>query len=278
LAFAAQYLASYDGYNDLKAGDVNGDGLTDIVVMNGQGYAYPNVSVLLQTNGGGFAPAIPFSLGGNQLSSGVGIGDTTGDGRNNVVICYGGNRPASMVAVLNQASGNLSVGATYPCYDIPQGIAVADLDMDGYLDAVTLHGGGQEAGVYLQNSSGSFDAERLFPIPYASSYNPHGVAVGDVNGDGRPDIVIADYIHGLVVLYNSSTTPPLRISQAKVNPATHTVALTMPFLGQHGSNIIERSDDLSNWAPIATNSDAFWTDTTTSAATGEHHFYRMRAP
>ncbi len=273
LALAAHYSASYDGYNDLKAGDVNGDGLADIVVMNGQGQGYPNVSVLLQTNGG-FAPAIPFALGGNQLTSGVGIGDVTGDGNNNVVVCYGGNRPASMLSVLNQSSGALSVGATYASYDIPEGITVGDLDMDGHLDAVTLHGGWQQAGVYLQNSSGAFDAERLFALPYASSYNPHGLAVGDVNGDGRPDIVIADYNHGLVVLYNATTPPPLRISQIKINPRGQAM-LTLPYLGPHGSNIIESSDSLNNWTPIGTNSDTTWTDT--SASSAPHRFYRVRA-
>jgi hypothetical protein len=277
LALTGQYSASYDGNNDLKAGDVDGDGLTDIVVMNGQGYTYPNVSVLLQTNGG-FATAVPFSLGSNQLTAGVGIGDTTGDGRTDVVICYGGNRPTSMISVLNQASGVLSVGATYASYDVPEGIAVADLDMDGSLDAVTLHGGWQQAGVYLQNSLGAFDAERLFPLPYASSYNPHGVAVGDINGDGRPDIVLADYNHGLVVLYNSSKAPALRITRIKINPATHSVSLTIPYLGPHGSNIIERSDSLNSWTPVATNSDSTWTDTSATAAAGEHHFYRVRAP
>ena len=274
LVYSAQYPATYGGYNDLKAGDVNGDGRTDIVVMSGQLYADPNVSVLLQTNGG-FAPAIPYFIGGNQLSAGVGIGNVTGGSTNNLIVCYGGNRPLSMLSVLNQTGGAISVGGTYPSYDIPQGIAVADLDMDGRLDAVTLHGGWQEAGVYLQNSSGAFDSERLFALPYASSYNPHGLAVGDVNGDGRPDIVLADYNHGLVVLYNSSAPPPLRISQIKINPLGQAL-LTLPYLGPHGSNIIEASDALKNWTPMATNSEFTWTDTGASSA--RNRFYRVRAP
>ena len=47
----------------------------------------------------------------------------------------------------------------------------------------------------------------LYPIPYASHYDPHGLAVGDINGDGYPDIVLADYNHGLVVLRNHPSPP-----------------------------------------------------------------------
>ena len=272
LAFSAQYTADYAGFNDLKAGDVNGDGLSDIVVMNGQTYGVPNLSVLLQTNGG-FAPAVPYSLGGNLLTTGVGIGDVTGDGRNDVVVCYGGNRPNSKISVFDQTAGGvLTLSATNDSYDIPEGIVVADMDMDGRSDVVTLHGGWQRAGVYLQNSSGTLNSELLFPIPYASSYNPHGLAVGDVNGDGKPDIVIADYNNGLVILYNSSPPPPFKISGIKVKPGGQ-VVLTAPYPGPHGSCIVQRGDSLGNWTTVGTMTDATWTDNDLTASPAR--FYRL---
>ena len=71
-------------------------------------------------------------------------------------------------------------------------------------------------------------SEQLFPIPYASHYNPHGLAVGDVNGDGSPDIVLADYNNGLVVLRN--TTQPTKAPAAPVLtaavPAVGSVSIT----------------------------------------------------
>jgi hypothetical protein len=40
----------------------------------------------------------------------------------------------------------------------------------------------------------------LFTIPYATAYTARGLALGDVTGDRRSDLVIADYNYGLIVL------------------------------------------------------------------------------
>jgi hypothetical protein len=274
LSLMGTYPASYAGYNDLKAGDVNGDGLTDLIVMDGQTYSVPNVSVLLQTNGG-FSPAILCDLGGNELTTGVGIGDVTGDNRNDIVMCYGGNVPASKLTVFNQIPGNaFARGVTLDSYDVPQCIAVADLDMDGRADVVTLHGGWYDGGVYLQTAAGQLSSEWLFALPYASSYNRQGLAVGDVNGDGRPDLVIADYNHGLLVVYNTSPPPPLRITRLQLKPNGQ-VTLSAPYLGPHGWCQVKRCDALNNWVTVGTMTEPTWTDPDPTPS--PQRFYRLLA-
>jgi hypothetical protein len=204
-----EYAAQHAGYEDLEVADVTGDGRDDLVVMSGQTYAVPNISVLPQLAAGGFGPAAEYRVGANVTTHGIGVGDATGDGRNDVVASYGGNRPSSFVAVFAQtATGTLGAPVSYPGYDIPEPVDIADLDLDGRADVVTLHGGWNEAGLYRQQTNGTLMAEELYAIPYASHYNPHGLAVGDVNGDGSPDIVLADYNHGLVVLRNAPPPPP----------------------------------------------------------------------
>jgi fibronectin type 3 domain-containing protein len=209
LAAAVPYPVPHAGYEDLEVADVTGDGRADLVVMSGQSYSVPNVSVLPQLAGGGFGPVSSYVVAANTNTQGIGVGDLTGDGRNDVAASYGGNRPAAAVAVLAQTgSGSLAAPVSYPSYDIPEPIEVADLDLDGRADLVVLHGGWYRLGVYRQQSGGTLGAEELYPIPYASHYNPHGLAVGDVNGDGSPDVVLADYNNGLVVLRNSTPAPP----------------------------------------------------------------------
>lgn len=127
------------------------------------------------------------------------VGDVTGDGRADVIANVGGNSPDSRVHVLGQSSGQLAAPVTYPVYDLPAPgpMALADIDGDGRLDLVIPHVGFGRLGVMLQRSDGRLGADQLFGIPDASNYDVRGLAVGDVNGDGRPDVVIANYNYGL---------------------------------------------------------------------------------
>ena len=65
LVAARTYPVQHDGWDDIEAGDVTGDGRTDIVVMSGQGLV-PNVSVLAQQPNGTFAAAAEYSVGGSR--------------------------------------------------------------------------------------------------------------------------------------------------------------------------------------------------------------------
>jgi len=199
---AVIYPVTHGGYDDLDVGDVNNDGWTDIVVISGQLYAVPNLGVLIQKSDGTFDNPAYYSIGGNVLTYGVAVGDVNGDHLNDVVVTYGGNRPNSKIGVFTQnASGTLDPAVSYASYDIPEPVRIADLTGDGQSEVVVLHGGWLKAGVYFQSTSG-LQAENLYTIPDASHYNPHGLAVGDINGDSRKDIAIADYNNGLVILYH----------------------------------------------------------------------------
>ncbi len=101
--------------------------------------------------------------------------------------------------VFPQTVDGLGAPSVYGSYDIPEPLVVADMNSDNLGDLVTLHGGWMQAGVYLQDA-GVLGPESLFPISYASHYNPQGLAVGDINGDAKPDIVVANYAYGLEVL------------------------------------------------------------------------------
>ncbi|MDI1302606.1 MAG: FG-GAP-like repeat-containing protein [bacterium] len=203
------YTLTHSGYEDMDVGDINGDGLTDIVVSSGQGSTSTSIAVLPQAAAGGFGTPAYYSTSGvngavfNNVA-GVAIGDINNDGRKDIVVTIGGNRPNSEIGVLyQQANGTLGALSTLASYDIPGPVEISDADNDGRNDVIVLHNGWTSMGLYRQNGSGGLQGEELFGIPYASSYNPNGLAVGDINGDGFKDAVIADYNHGLVILYNS---------------------------------------------------------------------------
>jgi Fibronectin type III domain/FG-GAP-like repeat len=244
LTKTATYAARHGGYDDMEIADVSGDGRDDLVVMSGQGQV-PNLSILPQLAAGGFGAAAEYSVGSGSftLTHGIGVGDVTGDGRTDVVASYGGNRPTSMLAVFAQtASGLLASPVAYPSYDIPEPVEVADLDFDGLNEVVTVHGGWSQLGVYGGQSSGSLATETLYPVSYASHYNPQGLAIGDLNGDGSADLIEADYNYGLIVLYNTLSAPVATVPGApglvSASPADRSVVLSWTAPASNGGSAI----------------------------------------
>ena len=255
LAASSVHPVLHDGYDDLEAGDVNGDGLTDIVVMSGQAYAYDNLGILTQAGNGGFNSPAYYDLGGNELTSGVGIGDVNHDGRNDVVVSYGGNGPSAMIGVfLQDGSGHLAAPFSLPSYDLPGALDVGDLNLDGRDDVITLHNGWLALGVYLQGGGGTLQPEDLYPVPYSSSDNPHALAIGDLNGDFLPDIAIADASFGLTVLYNAGSLPtPVQTSLVRADAFLDRIELEWETNAGPGSaTTVERSDAPGAWREVGT--------------------------
>ncbi len=280
LEFAGQHHAAYSGYNDLKAGDVNGDGLSDIIVMNGQSFNMPEVIVLAQTNGG-FAPAANYDLIGNDRAYGISIGDLTGDGRNDVIVSHAGSPspyPVKVSVFVQLTNGLLQLGPAYDSSYNPDPVAVADFDLDGRVDVVALHGDVSRAGVYFQTSSGAFEPEIFFDIPFASLHPNHGLAVGDINGDKMTDIIIANYTEdaGLVLLTNRLCLPVFKISALSRDPAGQAVITASYAPGQAPSCVVEVSGTLTNWTPVGAMSGNTWTDT--NAPAYFTRFYRLVTP
>ena len=194
------------GYDDIDVGDINNDGYADIIKMNGQGMN-PNLSVYPQTNNYIGSPVsydlLDYGLVQYKTNArSIAVGDVTGDGLDDVVMTYGGNRPASKLTVFQQTNtGILTPTATYDVHDIPVAAELRDIDGDGRLDVFMMHSGHLKAGVLLQQSDGTLGAEQLFATPHIQLPYPNAIDAGDVNGDGSVDLVVASDPYGVTVLY-----------------------------------------------------------------------------
>ncbi len=186
---------------EVEVGDVDGDGRLDIV-----GFWARELYVYHRTDDGWRRTSHTPAGGYSRWVNGIEVADVSGDGRADVIATVGGNFPSSVVNVFVQTdAGALASAAVYQTPDIPDPVEAADIDGDGRTDVVTAHAGWYQMSTLLQLPDGTLDWPLTSALPYASDYEAQGLATGDINGDGRTDIVIADYNHGLVVLRNAGT-------------------------------------------------------------------------
>jgi hypothetical protein len=189
-----------EGYDDVKTGDFNGDGFTDFAVLSGQGIT--DTYVYYNDGSDDFSAPTVLSPGNDATIGALASGDFNGDGRDDLAIMS----DRTHIALYAQAANGtfLSPVAIASGLD-PNAMVGADLDLDGKDDLIVQHGSGP-LGVYLQGAGG-LASEVAVTAPYATWFNTQGLAVGDVNGDGCPDVVTANYNAGLVVFPGSDCHP-----------------------------------------------------------------------
>ena len=171
------------GYPDIASGDVTGDGREDVLVMDRMRNA---AIVQVFAGSSGYAFGDPDEHKARmRYADGFAVGDLSGDGHADVVVTNGNNMPDSEIALFLQKDGALDEPVHLPSADLPGRVRLADIDGDGRTDVVVDHGG--RFGVYLQDTSGALLPEGTYSCPARNA----SMAVGDVDGDGLPDVVRA---------------------------------------------------------------------------------------
>ncbi len=194
----------------LITGDVDGDGKKDLITGN---YTGSNISILRNTGSVGsinFASAINYTVGSNCVE--VIFEDFDGDGIKDIANC---NFGVNYVSVHRNIStlGNVSL-ATRQNFSASNGVAnstreisTSDIDGDGKKDMIVLYYNGY-VGIFRNTSTLgtiSFDT----PIHLAAHTLNAGIATGDFDMDGKPDIAVSSSNsgNGVELIYkNTSTT------------------------------------------------------------------------
>ena len=193
---------------DIRLSDMNGDGRLDIVMVN---YTDSAVNIYRNTSTNGlisFAPKISLPI--TDARSGFAVADLDGDGRLDITapsFNAGNIRVFRNTSVTNGIS--FASPVDFPTQSSPSDATVQDLDGDGKPDVVVLHHtGGTTNLVVMHNVSepGIINSNSLVitaRLPASGNY----VVLGDLNADGRPEIVTGGiFTHALTVFQNFSTT------------------------------------------------------------------------
>ena len=176
--------------NDIAVGDMNGDGNPDLIIANTQ---TPYITILLGDGKGGFKPSphSPFATTSRPHVHGVAVGDFMGDGKLSVVTDSWGND--KIILLLGDGHGNLLTPGKSFDADIhsDQGVRAADFNGDGKLDIVMTNQPKGAVGLMLGDGKGGFTKAPHSPFPAVQQ--AFAFTVGDVNGDGIPDVAVIPY-------------------------------------------------------------------------------------
>jgi FG-GAP-like repeat/Abnormal spindle-like microcephaly-assoc'd, ASPM-SPD-2-Hydin/FG-GAP repeat len=171
--------------------DLNGDGKTDLVVVN-QGD--DTVSVLLGDGDGTFQPQTTFPTGHFPVS--VQAGDFNGDGKVDLAvvdqICAtkaSSCTPGAVSILLGNGNGTFQPPTDFAVGLTPVSLVVGDFDGDGKLDLAAANNGlqlGSTVSVLLGKGDGTFTAAVNYVVPVA----PIALRLGDFNKDGKLDLAV----------------------------------------------------------------------------------------
>ena len=164
----------------VAAGDVNGDGIVDLVA------GVEGAAVLIGNGDGTFQPPVYYGAAHDDFY--VALADVNGDGKADFIGTSAGQTQVDVLIALN--GGHYLSHRNYDPGGIGSDAVAGDFNSDGKVDLAVLDNvlGVYEVGLLTGNGDGTFANPKTF---LTGQDFPAGIAVGDVNGDGKQDLAVS---------------------------------------------------------------------------------------
>jgi hypothetical protein len=190
--------------NYVAVGDFNADNKADLAVIsvNSLNFAVPSavqgtVYILLGNGNGTFGAAT--SVATATLPRSLAVGDVNQDNLLDLVVANQGDGTVSVL--LGNGNGTFRAAVNYPAGSSPEAVAIGDVTGDGLADVVAASNDGHQgfASVLPGNGDGTFGpaVNWIASLP-SGAFFPDSVVIGDLDHDGKADIVLAGDAIGVV--------------------------------------------------------------------------------
>jgi hypothetical protein len=205
---AANYYATAGAtVYSLTAADINGDGTMDIITAND---ITNSVTVLTNNGDGVFGSNATYAVGDQPFC--VAAADLRGSGKMDLVSAnFGALGEGNTLTVLtNNGSGIFGSNATYIVGTGPSWVVAADLRGIGKLDLVSANEGyyAHSLTVLTNNGSGIFGSNATYTV----GNGPFCVVAADVNGDGKLDLISANFSDSTLTVLTNKGNGTFKVS------------------------------------------------------------------
>jgi hypothetical protein len=216
----------------VAVGDFTGDGILDLATA-GQVGTECEVNILLGNGDGTFRQGASYR--GGESPESIAVADFSGNGKLDFAVA---NFQGYGIGVwLGNGDGTFQGPVNYSTA-FPIQVTAARLNGDGIIDLIAANFGGGVS-VFMGNGDGTFQAGTYYPADDEDNF----VAVGDFNGDKKPDIVLADRNGDqITLLLNTglvtfSPTTPLNFKNQAVGSTSAPQTVTLANTGTTKLNI-----------------------------------------